>query len=213
LEDNMPENVPVHAPHAHSDGKGMMGFLQGETAGLPNWAWLVVIAAGVTLAFIVPRLTKGATAAKDTTGQGGGIGLAIDPTTGLPYAVEGLVPSGGTTGGGSGGYTGNIPNLQEQNIGTVRAVRAGDPYDTSHAGIPLTSAIGSGTREENAIPFGAQVQLVSGPIEGPASPQGTTAYYQVRYQGKTGYVSSFDLPTVQNYSPLWPGGTYQQRLQ
>jgi LysM repeat protein len=79
------------------------GFLGKDTAGLPNWAWLVVVGAGLAAAYIVPKFfgssastpsSTSTTASTDTTG----LGLAIDPTTGLPYAVEGLVPSGAMTG-------------------------------------------------------------------------------------------------------------------
>lgn len=85
----------------------MKEFLQKEIAGLPNWVWLIVIAGGIAAVYIIPKFTKKSTTATtaDTatnTGTGAaGIGLAIDPTTGLPYAVEGLVPSGGMGATGS----------------------------------------------------------------------------------------------------------------
>jgi hypothetical protein len=94
------------APHAPT--KGIGGILKSQTGPLPNWVWLLVIGGGIAAAIIVPKLlAKGSTTAADaTTTDAGtpnsGLGLAVDPTTGLPYAVEGLVPSGGTVATQSG---------------------------------------------------------------------------------------------------------------
>lgn len=95
-------------------GAGIQGFLGKDTAGLPNWAWLLVVAGGIAAAYFVPKFLGGQSSSSTSStdqsaqaqaqGQGGptGIGLAVDPTTGLPYAVEGLSPSGGLAGGGGG---------------------------------------------------------------------------------------------------------------
>lgn len=82
----------VHHTPQHTGKVG--NFLKQETAGLPNWAWLLVIAAGIAAAVIIPRFIKGG-GGSGTDVSGNGLGLAIDPTTGLPYAVEGLVNTGG----------------------------------------------------------------------------------------------------------------------
>lgn len=92
------------SPHAGS-GHGIKGFLTAETAGMPNWVWGVVVLVGVGLVFIVPRLRGSSGNTSQTSSSNGtpsGVGMAIDPTTGLPYAVEGLVPSGAVAGGSSG---------------------------------------------------------------------------------------------------------------
>lgn len=90
---------------------GIQGFLGKDTAGLPNWGWMLVIVGGIAAAYFVPKFLGGQSSSTSSTdqsaqaqGQGGpsGIGLAVDPTTGLPYAVEGLSPSGGLAGGGGG---------------------------------------------------------------------------------------------------------------
>lgn len=97
------------------DGKGVGGFLKGSTGPLPNWAWGLVIVGGVAVAYFIPKFfgrqgTGSQTAGNTGTSDQSGLGLAIDPTTGLPFAVEGLVPSGGTTGGtGGGGATPQPP--------------------------------------------------------------------------------------------------------
>jgi hypothetical protein len=86
------------------EGKGVGHFLQGETAGLPNWAWGLVVVGGIAAAYIVPKFLNPKQPDQASTGTGtdaSGLGLAIDPTTGLPYAVEGLVPSGAGAGGGT----------------------------------------------------------------------------------------------------------------
>lgn len=113
-------------PEGGEGGSGIKGFLSKDTAGLPNWAWLLVIAAGIGAAYIVPKFLAGkGTNATDQgstntgTDQSGtnGIGLAIDPTTGLPYAVEGLSPSGGLAGsGGAGGIDLSATNTLLQQI-------------------------------------------------------------------------------------------------
>jgi hypothetical protein len=88
-------------------------FLKGSTAGLPNWAWITVVAVGVAAAYFLPKLLGANSSTASTTPTTGtdttsGIGLAVDPTTGLPYAVSGLVPSGAYAGSGTGsiGQTG-----------------------------------------------------------------------------------------------------------
>jgi LysM repeat protein len=78
-------------------------ILTKDTAGIPNWAWIAIIVAGIAAAYVVPKFlgnTSSTTSSTDTSGSSG-LGLAIDPTTGLPYAVEGLVPSGAYAGGGT----------------------------------------------------------------------------------------------------------------
>src|SRR6266704_1488198 len=92
----MPDASPTH-------GKGIEGFLKGETAGLPNWAWILIVAAGIAAAVIVPKFFGGASSTDTSSTPDSGIGLAIDPTTGLPYAVEGLVPLGAGAGAGATG--------------------------------------------------------------------------------------------------------------
>lgn len=92
-----------HVEHA---AHGVKGFLSHNAAGLPVWAWLLVVAAGIGVAYIFPKIFGSSNSPTDQSGNqagsavGGtsGLGLAVDPTTGLPYAVEGLVPSGGTAG-------------------------------------------------------------------------------------------------------------------
>ena len=122
-------------PTSNSGHKNAGSFLMGETAGMPNWAWILVVAAGIVLAVIVPRvLNKGggggaATGIPGTStdnlnsgGGSSGLGLAIDPTTGLPYAVQGLVPSGGSSGNSGPDMSTLLAQLsgQQTTIGTLQ---------------------------------------------------------------------------------------------
>jgi hypothetical protein len=201
------------APEAPAHGKGIGGFLNAQTAGLPNWGWILVIVAGIAAAVYLPKMFGKGQSGTSADQAGQGLGLAIDPTTGLPYAVSGLVPAGAGASGSQSvsslGPTQAAPGAPM--LGIIRP-GSGAGWDIEHTGIPLTRAPGvSSGQENNAIPFGAQVQVL-GAQEGPTSPQNTNIYYQIKYNGKSGYVSSFDLPNVYNANPSWPGGTSQQRI-
>ena len=82
--------------------EGIKRFLTNEFAGLPGWVWLLIVGAGALAAFIIPKFFKGAGTSSQTASDSGtpaaSTGLAIDPNTGLPYATEGMVPSGGLGG-------------------------------------------------------------------------------------------------------------------
>jgi hypothetical protein len=92
-----------------AEGNDIAGLLTRTTGGLPNWGWGLILVAGVGAAYFLPKVLgqqsgganplQQSAAASDQAGASG-LGLAIDPTTGLPYAVEGLVPSGSPVAGG-----------------------------------------------------------------------------------------------------------------
>ena len=127
-------------------------FLSKETAGLPNWAWGAVIVAGIGATYLVPRLfgksgSTAATAVDTGTSKANtsGIGLAVDPTSGLPYAVEGLVPSGGTSGTQTPPGTPSGSNLFQE-IGIIRyrtSTGTTANYDQKNAQwVPIRSSAG-----------------------------------------------------------------------
>jgi hypothetical protein len=93
----MADVAPVHGTPTPNVHPGIKGFMTKDLAGMPTWVWILIVGAGITAVYIIPKFfgTKSASQTTPTSG----LGLAIDPTTGLPYAVEGLVPSGGTVGG------------------------------------------------------------------------------------------------------------------
>lgn len=82
--------------------EGIKKLLGAQTAGLPNWAWLLIIAGGVAAAVIVPKLFKGSS---DTS--------STDTGTSTDGAIPTAPPSPDTSGynpfqfgGGGGGTTG-----------------------------------------------------------------------------------------------------------
>lgn len=81
--------------------EGIKKLLSAQTAGLPNWAWLLIIGGGVAAAILVPKLFKGSsdTSSTDT-------GTSTDTSGAIPTAP----PSPDTSGynpfqGGYGGGT------------------------------------------------------------------------------------------------------------
>lgn len=187
-----------------STGKGITGFLSKDTAGLPNWAWLLVVGAGVAAVYIVPKFlpgsSSGTSSSTSSTGSTSGLGLAVDPTTGLPYAVEGLVPSGGTAGGTlpvNGAFPPPPSGLQQMQPYTSEDFRtANGTNDTfqgysSYFGTPLA-------RLQDLNPQLYQQYGATGVL-----PQGT----QIAVMANT-----IQPPTPQAYTPAWPGGTQQVRL-
>lgn len=82
--------------HAAKGITGGIGhFFTQTTAGLPNWAWLLVIGGGIAAAIIVPRLFGG-TSTTDQTGT--------DTSGTTPDTTSGAVPTYDTGVGGGGGY-------------------------------------------------------------------------------------------------------------
>lgn len=95
----------------HSAGKGIKGFMSAEFAGLPVWVWLLIVGGVGVAVFLVPKLMGGSGNTSAATDQGSAAannGMAIDPSTGLPYAVEGSVgyPQGAIS--GQGGQTSDM---------------------------------------------------------------------------------------------------------
>lgn len=187
-------------------------FLEKETAGLPNWAWILVVGAGVGAAYVLPKFfgKPGNTAQTGTdSGSTNGIGLAVDPTTGLPYAVEGLVPGGGTAGTGIPGGTTNQPTLQQE-LGLIRQRGNGSTqnYDKAHTGVPIRStATGTPQSEIGYAPWGTTIKITGPAVQGSTN-MGTNLWYPVTLSnGVTGYISAFDFTDVNLYRQnSWPNG-------
>jgi hypothetical protein len=96
----MPDTTPeVHPTHAQA-AKGMFSK---DIGGFPVWVWLVIIGVGIG-AVVLAKSGKfsGLLGGGTSNTSGSGLGLAIDPSTGLPYAVEGLVPAEANAGNGTG---------------------------------------------------------------------------------------------------------------
>lgn len=79
--------------------EGIKKLLGAQTAGLPNWAWLLIIAGGVAAAIIVPKLHLfggGDTSSTDTGSTDTGTPATLSPDT------SGYNPFQGGYGGGGG---------------------------------------------------------------------------------------------------------------
>lgn len=193
-------------------------FLQDETAGLPNWAWGLVVVAGLGIAVIVPKFFGKSGSTNDTATDNGssnasGIGLAVDPTTGLPYAVEGLVPSGATAGGTSPATT---TTAAAQKLEAMTRKASNTEYTTSHGGNPNLGVPVFGTPDENGTLIGREA--LSSPIEilgaavkgssnikGAGAKYGSTTWYPVSVNGQRGYISAYDLDGTPEMRPVgWP---------
>lgn len=133
-EGDVPSVQHTPTPTVHTGG--IKGFLTTNTAGMPNWVWLTVIGIGVAAAIIIPKFLNKGSSTPTTGSDMSGIGLAVDPTTGLPYAVEGLVPSGGTGGGGLITSGSNIPT-------TTPATPTGQQFPGGSANGPLMAGTSS----------------------------------------------------------------------
>ena len=100
------------AKTAHEGGSAVGKLLSATTAGLPNWAWLLIIAGGVTLAIIVPKLFGGGTSTDTGTGTTDQTGT--DQTGTIGADLSGAYPYGQGVGGGGGGTSGPIGSTSGQ---------------------------------------------------------------------------------------------------
>lgn len=190
---------------------GIKTFLTKETAGMPNWVWGLVAVAGIAAAIIVPKLlnknssSSTDTSSTDTSGQG--LGLAIDPTTGLPYAVEGLVPSGAGAGGGGGtvttpppppptptpaGQTFTITAAFKQQYGGHTLHQIASMYGITYDQLYAANSALFGT-DKNHAKYSVGDVLNIPTSNPPKTPAGST-------------------PQVQQQSTVWPGNTTQARV-
>jgi len=202
-------------------------LLTKETAGIPNWAWVAIVVAGIGATYVLPKLlgkktntSTPPTSSSDAGASGGsGLGLAVDPTSGLPYAVEGLVPSGATAGGSSStsvGTTASSGLMSE--VGLIRArgnSSLTSSYDTKNSqGIPIRTAPDAGKGTLGYEAYGSQVNITGPAVTGAYNlpndkngNHGTNLWYPVMAaNGQTGYVSAYDFSgaPVQR-TGAWPG--------
>jgi hypothetical protein len=185
----MAETPEVHPGHGGKIGS----FLQQSTAGLPNWAWLLVIAGGITAAIIIPKFFKGGGANPSASG----LGLAIDPSTGLPYAIEGLVPSGGIAGNND-----NATNTEKKT--TTYPITA-LTRASANGVISIVVKDKPGGKEIRQIPTSSNIK-----VTGPAIIDANNVQWYPIEGG--GYVFGYDLIFNNNDAgsvgprpiPLWP---------
>lgn len=170
-------------------------FLSASTAGLPNWAYLLIIGGVGALVFVIPKFrssqgTQTSTDAGSTAGSTGS--LAIDPTTGLPYSTSGYAPAGAYAGGVGDGQqmsSADFATLQAE-LDAIRAQLAAPPSGTS-------------TRPPAPLP----VRLPPAPQSPPNSgrlPPSTGGYLDPRFIGP-----AIQKPPMFHVSPstsIAPGG-------
>jgi hypothetical protein len=207
-----------------NDIKGIMGK---EVAGLPTWVWVIVVGAGIAAAYIVPKFLSKGTSAAATTGtgdsSGSGLGLAVDPTTGLPYAVEGLVPGGGLAGGGNTTTPVTSPVTPPTTTtpfnpfapvlpqGTTVPATSGNVF--TYQGQQYTIVAGPGGRIWGALGKMSLAQAQNTPI-GPSTKVLLTAPASYYTPGAVAPPISYGQSPIYAgfYEPLWPGGVTQKRV-
>lgn len=192
---------------AEAPQTGGKGFLNQEVAGLPNWAWIAVIAAGIGAVYIVPKFFGNKASSSTSSSGTSGLGLAIDPTTGQPYAVEGLVPAGGLAGAGGGPLVvnGGLPPVPSAGPG-------GPPSDatfvttTGKQSLDDLAALGKdwGAGTIRTIGEFNYAALYNHPLNTPL-PAGEV----IQVGGQTPY---YTAPSTTATTPTWPGNTTQFRM-
>lgn len=198
---------------------GVGGFLKAQTGPLPNWAWLIVIGGGIAVAYVIPKFFgQGGTSSQTGTDQGAGtsgLGLAIDPTTGLPYAVEGLVPSGGTYNGFQNPPPPPPPTNSQHQPGTFFSGPTGVSHWVSTGNLTLRQIASLyGYHTWNAIYAIPDNQKLFGAMDSEHAanyvpPVGMVITVPNIPQGQGGGTSL----APQEFQTLWPGsGTKQIRM-
>lgn len=171
-------------------GSNVGNFLKQSTAGLPNWAWILVVGAGIAAAYFVPKFLGSKTSQPGVTS---GAVPTVDPATGLPYVPGGPYAGGGNT---ATGTTGTTTTTTGMNIFQTRpkAINQSDPtyaFDQSNPGVPIRSAPNQTGTLLGYLPFGASINVTGAAITGGIN-EGNTLWYPV--QG--GYISAYDLVAV-----------------
>lgn len=169
-------------------GGNVTNFLKQSTAGLPNWAWILVVGAGIAAAYFVPKFLGG----KQTSQPGvtSGVVPTVDPATGLPYTPGGPFAGGGNT---TTGTTTTTTGTTGTNIFQTRpkAINQSDPtyaFDQSNPGVPIRSAPNGAGTLLGYLPFGASINVLGAAVTGGPN-FGNSLWYPV--QG--GYISAYDL--------------------
>jgi hypothetical protein len=191
--------------------KGIGGILKAQTGPLPNWAWIVVIVGGLAAAYIIPKFlgAKGSTSQTSTdTGTGNsGLGLAIDPTSGLPYAVEGLVPSGGTVSTQSGVLPPTPTTPATDTTTTVDESQ--NPFYPLLA--PGTTDVPSATGSYYQV-NGQWYTIVAGEQGRIWGALGKLSAQQAQNTPISATTKRLLIAPPNNYTPAWPGNTTQTRV-
>lgn len=167
-----------------------MNFLMKETAGLPNWAWGLVVMAGLGIGYFVMRSSGGGSSAATTTDAtatpttptpidanamtASGVGNGQPQIVVLPLASTSPVASSTSSAGGTGD-TGDSGGSASTNTGTstntITPSSPGTPRGRSVSSTMLTirnkggSSIKSVQDYDNTNPPGVPVRAVPGGVQ------------------------------------------------
>lgn len=187
-------------------------FLKKTTAGLPNWAWLLVVVGGAGVGFLFVRSQQANTANTTTTNTAASAASTNVGSTPQPDSGQQTPPNydiGSGSNGQSPVYVVSSPivpaasSIQQStpqpsvNIRLQSLSGCSAAYDKSHSGVPLHSVPAGGNTIIGTIPFGASSIPLTG-TEVTGSNQGgpcsqTNFWYPVSYNGLQGFVSSQDV--------------------
>lgn len=198
-------------------------FMQKETAGLPNWAWILVIIGGAGVGYYFVRKnsaatsTAGANAAsqpsatgQSTSGAEGSYGSAIDYSSSLPVSatnasspvyVLGTSPSTNPT-PPPPQPTPQPPPPQptpQQKITIRQPVTSGQTaqYDATHSGVPIHSSPSWQAPTVGTAAWGSQVTVTGPSVQGGSNfPNGWQGGSTTWYPVQGGFVSSYDVAGI-----------------
>ena len=158
-----------------------------------------LVAGGTVAFFIVKERMAAANSASSSSSQQSTLaadqlnGYELASLAGLPYGY--IDPTNGPGGPGPGPTPPPTPPTNSMPKLTIRPKTPVDPANSKRTGVPLFQAVGSFGHSVAEIPYGAQIQATGQPITG-ASNKGNTTWYPVTYNGKSGFVSGFDIANV-----------------
>lgn len=192
-----------------------LGFLTKETAGLPNWAWGLVIVAGGGIGYYFVRknqASSSSTAAanaqsqpsatgQSTSGAAGSYGSSIDYSSSLPISASNPSSPVYVLSGTQGTTPPSTPVTPTTQTITIRAPATSGPtaqYDASHSGIPVHAGPSWQTPTTGTLAWGSNAQVVPTPVNGGSNfpngwQGGSTVWYQLTAGG---FISSFDIAGI-----------------
>jgi len=155
--------MPEGAEAAHHGGSGIGKLLQAQTAGLPNWAWLLIIAGGIAAAIIVPNLLGGGAATTPATTDNTG----ATPTDNTGAGNISSTPDLSSLLGGGGGGTTSLPSNGSYVAPTTDG---GTTTTTTPAPVaPTPTPVPTQLQTQNAMQQAAQTPPTTAPSGTPLS--------------------------------------------
>jgi hypothetical protein len=91
----MTDTPPTPDATPKPGGHGVKGFMKTNTAGMPNWVWLLVIGGGIAAAVVIPKLLNRGNSSTPTDTSAGGIcpgGYVFAPSLANVGDFPGAIP-------------------------------------------------------------------------------------------------------------------------